>query len=71
MIERPYVTLQEAATILRCSPDALRMRIARGHVRAYRLSRRIVYLRRDELMDYVEKGSLPPPPPRAEGAAGA
>lgn len=54
MVERHYYTLHEAADVLRISVDALRMRIARGQLRAYRPSPRVIYLRRDEVAGYVE-----------------
>ncbi|MBA3450192.1 MAG: helix-turn-helix domain-containing protein [Chloroflexia bacterium] len=48
-IDEEYVTVAEAATLLRVAPSTIRRWIREGDVPAYRIDRRRVALKRDEL----------------------
>lgn len=52
------ITVEEAGEILKCSPEAVRQRIRRGQLKAYRLWPRATRLRRDELLAFVEKSAV-------------
>ena len=56
-MESPYASIAEAAAYLRTTPGALRMRILRGQIRAYRPSPRVTLLRWDDLERYVKEKS--------------
>lgn len=52
-IDEEYVTVAEAATLLRAAPSTIRRWIREGDVPAYRLGRRRVALRRNDLADLI------------------
>ena len=52
-IDEDYVTVAEAATLLRVAPSTIRRWIREGDVPAYRIGRRRVALKRDELSTLI------------------
>jgi excisionase family DNA binding protein len=55
MNEDTLVTVAEAAEILRLTPTAVRSAIKRGEIPSYRLGKRRIRLRRDELEQLLER----------------
>jgi len=52
-LDEDYVTVTEAATLLRVAPSTVRRWIREGDVPAYRIGRRRVALRRDDLSNLI------------------
>lgn len=52
-IDEEYVTVAEAAALLRVAPSTVRRWIREGDVPAYRIGRRRVALKRDELSNLI------------------
>ena len=52
-MDEEYVTVAEAATLLRVAPSTVRRWIREGDVPAYRIGRRRVALRRDDLSNLI------------------
>ncbi len=52
-IDEEYVTVAEAATLLRVAPSTIRRWIREGDVPAYRVGRRRVALKRDDLSTLI------------------
>ena len=52
-VDEEYVTVAEAATLLRVAPSTVRRWIREGDVPAYRIGRRRVALRRDDLSNLI------------------
>ena len=52
-VDEEYVTVAEAATLLRVAPSTVRRWIREGDVPAYRIGRRRVALRRDDLANLI------------------
>ncbi len=50
-------TIRETAEFLRCSPQAVRDRIRRGQLKAYRPSPGVTLFKRSEVEAYVEQGA--------------
>jgi excisionase family DNA binding protein len=48
-----YLTIQEAAELLRCATKTIRRRIEEGSLKAYRNGRRII-IPREQVFDYIE-----------------
>ncbi len=52
-LDEEYVTVTEAATLLRVAPSTVRRWIREGDVPAYRIGRRRVALKRDDLSNLI------------------
>ncbi len=52
-VEEEYLTVAEAATLLRVAPSTVRRWIREGDVPAYRIGRRRVALKRDDLSNLI------------------
>jgi excisionase family DNA binding protein len=52
-LDEEYVTVAEAATLLRVAPSTVRRWIREGDVPAYRIGRRRVALKRDDLSNLI------------------
>ena len=52
-LDEDYVTVTEAATLLRVAPSTVRRWIRDGDVPAYRIGRRRVALKRDDLSNLI------------------
>ena len=52
-VDEEYLTVAEAATLLRVAPSTIRRWIREGDVPAYRIGRRRVALKRDDLSNLI------------------
>ena len=52
-VDEDYLTVAEAATLLRVAPSTIRRWIRQGDVPAYRIGRRRVALKRDDLSNLI------------------
>ena len=57
-LDEVYVTVAEAATLLRVAPSTIRRWIREGDVPAYRIGRRRVALKRDDLSNLITPTGL-------------
>ena len=54
-----YLTIQEAAQILRCSTKTVRRYVAKGSLAGYRVGPTMVRIRANELEALVSSGAIP------------
>jgi len=50
---KPYLTIKEAADLVRLAPPTIRLYIRKGGLRAHKVGRRVI-IKREELIDFLE-----------------
>lgn len=55
-----FITVEEAAEALRCSPDTVKDLIRRGRLPAYRIGRAMTRITEEDLWNYVRESRVRP-----------